>query len=88
MKFLEFQQFATQLVSHPNLLDVAAQLENDDQVFKANEADPMPFFVKNGINLPEGATVSISRNSPLTLIGCIDAGCITISINIDISITT
>jgi hypothetical protein len=27
VKFLEFQQFATQLVSHPNLLDVATQLE-------------------------------------------------------------
>jgi hypothetical protein len=87
VKFLEFQQFATQLVSHPNLLDVATQLENDDQVFTANEADAKPFLANNGFFLPEGATISISRGNSISFAGCINEHCLSVTISIDIDVT-
>jgi hypothetical protein len=85
-KFLEFQQVATLLLSHPDLFELAKELETNDQVFTTNEKDPAKFFRDNNFMLPENATVKISKNSPLEIAVCINNHCVDIQVKVDVTI--
>lgn len=83
-KFLEFQQVATLLLSHPDLFELSKELDTNDQAFTANEKDPAKFFRDNNFILPENATVSISKNSPLSVVVCVNDHCVSVEVKIDV----
>jgi hypothetical protein len=85
-QFFEFQQVAAYVVGHPRLRDVLEELEGNEEVFRANEKEPRPYFAERGFDLPESATVSISHNSPVTIVVCVNGHCVSVDISVSVDV--
>ena len=76
------QLAATHVLSHPRLLDVVRELDNDPERFSSANEDPRKYLGEKGFQLPPEWTVRFSKNSPLSMTVCVNDHCITVSINV------
>jgi hypothetical protein len=60
--------------------DLAEAEKSSSPDFERAMTDPRDFLEKQGLKLPPGATVKISKNSPFLFIACLNNNCVSLSI--------
>jgi hypothetical protein len=84
----DFQIIAAHVASHPRFRELVEELEESEELFNEAQKDPRKHLVSRGLELPEGCTVKLSHESPLTIIVCTDTACVTFSLSISLEVTT
>jgi hypothetical protein len=74
--FERFQLTAAYIAAHPKLREVVEELEESKEAFDDAQGDPRKYLEIKGLELPDGWTVKVSHDSPLTLTVCVNSWCL------------
>ncbi|MEU1186853.1 hypothetical protein [Streptomyces sp. NPDC005859] len=81
--FQDLQLAVTHLVSHPRLLDVVRELDNDPERLSSANEDPREYLGEKGFQLPPEWTVKFAKNSPLSITVCVE-GIICVTVEFEV----
>jgi len=84
----DLQLVAMHVASHPRFRELVEELEESEELFNEAQKDPKKHLFSRGLELPDGCTVKLSHESPLTIMVCTDAGCVAFTISISIEVTS
>ncbi|MFF9013482.1 hypothetical protein ACF09C_11020 [Streptomyces sp. NPDC014870] len=80
--FQDLQLAVTHVMSHPRLLDVVRELDNDPERLSSANQDPHKYLGTMGFQVPPEWTVQFSKNSPLTIRVCVNSHCVSVSVEL------
>jgi hypothetical protein len=83
----DLKQLVT-IMNQDKLVEVIADLADAEKSaspdFERAMTDPKGFLDKQGLKLPPGATVKISKNSPFEFAACLNEHCISIKVDVKV----
>ncbi len=81
----QFQITAAYISSHPRLAEVVEELEDSPDTYNRARQDARNYLQTKGFELPEGWTVRITHDSPITITVCVNGWCLSYTLSLEVT---